>query len=122
MVLDKIVAAKQDFIRTLAPLDAATLAPSTHDFLKALQHQNLAVIAELKSASPSEGVIRADYDPVALAREYVKGGAAAISVLTDAPFFKGSLAHLQAVRAAVDVPLLCKDFILDARQVLHARH
>lgn len=121
MVLDKIVAAKQAFIQTLAPLNPATLAASEQDFFKAVQSKKLAVIAELKAASPSMGVIRAEYDPVALAREYVKGGAAALSVLTDAPFFQGSLAHLAAVRAAVELPLLCKDFILDVNQVFHAR-
>ena len=111
MVLDKIVAAKKEFVRSLG----------TKDFLAELKQPGLRVIAELKSKSPSEGVIKADYDPVAIAKEYVQGGAAAISVLCDEPFFGGSFGHLQAVRAAVDVPLLCKDFIIDAQQIYHAR-
>jgi indole-3-glycerol phosphate synthase len=79
------------------------------------------VIAEIKQASPSRGVIRPGFDPVALARDYAAAGAQAISVLTDAPFFQGGLDHLVAVRAAVEVPLLRKDFHLDPYQLWEAR-
>ncbi len=79
------------------------------------------VIAECKRRSPSRGVLRADYDPVAIATGYAAAGAAAISVLTEPTFFDGSLDHLSAVRAAVDVPLLRKDFIVSEYQLLEAR-
>ena len=79
------------------------------------------VIAECKRRSPSKGVLRADYDPVAIAKGYADAGAAAISVLTEPTFFDGSLEHLRAVRAAVDVPLLRKDFIVSEYQLLEAK-
>ena len=79
------------------------------------------IIAECKRRSPSKGVLRGDYDPVAIARGYADAGAAAISVLTEPTFFDGSLAHLAAVRAAVDVPLLRKDFIVSEYQLYEAR-
>ena len=79
------------------------------------------VIAECKRRSPSKGVLRAEYDPVAIATGYAAAGAAAISVLTEPTFFDGSLDHLQAVRAAVDVPLLRKDFIVSEYQLLEAK-
>lgn len=79
------------------------------------------VIAECKRRSPSRGVLRADYDPVAIARGYAAAGAAAISVLTEPTFFDGALEHLAAVRDAVDVPILRKDFIVSEYQLLEAR-
>src|SRR5438445_2853813 len=97
-------------------------APPVRDFHAALAGgPGVRLIAEVKKASPSAGVLRADFDPVAIARTYAAAGAAAISVLTDAPFFQGELAHLSAVRAAVTTPLLCKDFILERYQLLEAR-
>ncbi|MBI3402624.1 MAG: indole-3-glycerol phosphate synthase TrpC [Acidobacteria bacterium] len=79
------------------------------------------VIAECKRRSPSKGVLRADYDPVAIAKRYAEAGAAAISVLTEPSFFDGALEHLTAVRAAVDIPLLRKDFIISEYQLLEAK-
>src|SRR5205085_225154 len=79
------------------------------------------VIAECKRRSPSRGVLRAEYDPVAIATGYAGAGAAAISVLTEPTFFDGALEHLRAVRAAVDVPVLRKDFVIAEYQILEAR-
>jgi indole-3-glycerol phosphate synthase len=79
------------------------------------------VIAECKRRSPSRGVLAADYDPVAIARQYAAGGAAAISVLTEPTFFDGALDHLTAVRSAVDLPVLRKDFLVDDYQLFEAR-
>lgn len=121
MILNQIVAKKREFVTKLPVLDSNVLVPSKRNFLAAIKEASFGVIAELKSASPSEGIIKADYNTVALAKEYVKGGAAAISVLTDEPFFNGSYTHLQAVREAVEVPLLCKDFVIDVKQIQQAR-
>ncbi|OYP38127.1 indole-3-glycerol phosphate synthase TrpC [Rhodopirellula sp. MGV] len=96
--------------------------PPCRDFHGALAAgDQINVIAEVKRASPSAGLIREDFDPVTIAKGYVAGGAACISVLTDEPFFQGSLDYLRQVRAAVDVPLLRKDFIVDRYQLLQAR-
>jgi indole-3-glycerol phosphate synthase len=85
------------------------------------QADRVNIVAECKRRSPSRGVLCAEYDPVAIARGYVAAGAAALSVLTEPTFFDGSLDHLAAVRAAVDVPLLRKDFILSEYQLLEAK-
>ena len=79
------------------------------------------MIAEVKKASPSKGVIREDFDPVAIARAYAAGGASCISVLTDKTFFQGGFEVLVEVRQAVDLPLLCKEFILSPYQLFQAR-
>ncbi|HXX63803.1 MAG TPA: indole-3-glycerol phosphate synthase TrpC [Bacteroidota bacterium] len=89
--------------------------------LSALQNASPAVIAEVKKASPSRGVIRQDFDPVSIAREYAGAGANAISVLTEEEFFKGSIQHLEAIRAEVSLPLLRKDFIVDPYQLTEAK-
>src|SRR2546423_2210310 len=95
-------------------------APAPVDFRAALAGDKVALIAECKERSPSGGWLQRPYDPVGLARRYTANGAAAISVLTEPEFFGGNLDHLQAIRAAVAVPLLCKDFIVDAGQVIAA--
>lgn len=98
-------------------------APSPRDFLRALQQSPTrpSLIAEVKKASPSKGVIRADFDPVAIAKAYSRGGAACLSVLTDQKFFQGSFDNLRAVRKNVTLPLLCKEFIIDPYQIYLAR-
>ena len=102
--------------------DAASMAPDAEAFRAALARTDrVNVIAECKRRSPSRGVLRADYDPVSLARVYAAAGAAAISVLTEPAFFDGALDHLVAVRKAVTIPLLRKDFIIDEYQLIEAR-
>ena len=97
--------------------------PATRDFLAALRAscRKPAVIAEVKKASPSKGVIREDFDPEAIARAYAAGGASCLSVLTDKAFFQGGFEVLVQVRQVVDLPLLCKDFILSPYQLYQAR-
>jgi len=129
-VLDQILArkitevAERRSTRPDAALEAALRnAPSVRDFAAALSAAGgpVRVVAEVKRASPSLGAIREGLDAVAQARRYAAAGAAAISVLTDGPGFGGSLDDLAAVRAAVDVPLLRKDFVVDRYQLLEAR-
>src|SRR5439155_2834450 len=97
-------------------------APPVRDFRAALERSaGVQVIAEVKKASPSAGLLRADFQPVEIARIYEQHGAACLSVLTDTTFFQGQLAHLAEIRAAVAPPVLRKDFILDRYQLLEAR-
>ncbi len=128
-ILERIVAVKrQEIDRQRAETPERQLearlaqAPPVRDFRAALEKgPALSVIAEVKKASPSAGVLRADFDPVAIARIYEANGASAISVLTDEPFFQGHLSYLAAIRLAVAAPVLRKDFILDRYQVVQAR-
>jgi indole-3-glycerol phosphate synthase len=98
-------------------------APPVRNFLAALQQNpsQPSLIAEVKKASPSRGIIRADFDPVAIAQAYERGGAACLSVLTDHKFFQGSFDNLRRVRQKVALPLLCKEFIIDPYQIYLAR-
>jgi indole-3-glycerol phosphate synthase len=98
-------------------------APTVRDFFTALQQSPYrpCIIAEVKKASLTQGIIRTDFDPVAIARAYQRGGATCISVITDQTFFQGSFENLRAIRYRVSLPLLCKDFILDPCQIYLAR-
>lgn len=125
MILDIIVARKKEEVAALKAWGLITpeleISPP-RGFIRALTAcAGVAIIAEAKKASPSKGVIRADFDSVAIARSYQTGGAQALSVLTDVDFFQGSLAYLPAVRAAVALPVLRKDFIIDPLQIREAR-
>ena len=100
---------------------AAGKADAPRDFAGALARDTVNVIAEIKKASPSAGVLRRDFEPAALARGFEGAGAAALSVLTEEENFQGALAHLRDARAAVELPVLRKDFIVDAWQVWEAR-
>jgi indole-3-glycerol phosphate synthase len=129
-ILDEIVASKRRELATARQIaDEAAMerkladAPAVRDFRAALKSAHgVAVIAEVKRASPSAGLLRADFAPAAIARVYERHGASCISVLTDAPYFQGSLDDLRAVRAEVALPLLRKDFILDRYQLVEARY
>ncbi len=122
-ILDQILAVKLTEIGVnLAEVArAAREAEPPRDFVGALHRPTVALIAEVKHASPSKGVLIEDFDPVALGTTYAANGAAAISVLTDAQFFQGSLAYLTQVRTAVSIPVLRKDFIIDPYQIYEAR-
>lgn len=128
MILDEIVRHRRADVasaRATVPesvlRDSAVYREPRRGFLAALRRPGRHVIAEVKKASPSKGVIRADFDPLAIAREYAASGASAISVLTEERHFQGKGEYLTAIRAAVPVPLLRKDFLFDPYQVTEAR-
>jgi indole-3-glycerol phosphate synthase len=128
MILDEIVANTRVEVaerRRHIPLidirKKAGAALPARDLQSTLKREHVALIAEFKRASPSRGALRAELDPAQLARVYAEGGASAISVLTDAKYFHGSLADLEAVRAVVDLPVLRKDFVVDEYQLYEAR-
>jgi indole-3-glycerol phosphate synthase len=131
-ILNKILATKRaevDAASAAKPLskvrDEAWAAPDARDFAGSIHARILAdkpaVIAEIKKASPSKGIIRADFHPAEIARSYEKGGAACLSVLTDATYFQGSADYLREARAACKLPVLRKDFMIDKYQVYEAR-
>jgi indole-3-glycerol phosphate synthase len=131
-ILNKILNTKQaevaasKALKPLAEVKAAALAmPPARDFVGSIRAKiaanKAAVIAEIKKASPSKGVIRADFHPAEIARSYEEGGAACLSVLTDEQYFQGSAEYLKQARAACGLPVLRKDFMIDAYQVYEAR-
>lgn len=131
MYLDRIVATKHEEIAKLAEhfsidnaLNTIEGMPATKGFARALtqnRKRDMGLIAEVKKASPSKGLIRPDFNPVEIAMAYEKAGADCLSVLTDVSYFQGSGEYLQAVRQAVGLPLLRKDFVIDERQIYEAR-
>lgn len=130
-ILDRIIQVKRDEIRisqesiSMEELRLQASARDSRDFVGALRAKHAegraAVIAEVKRASPSKGVLRENFVPAEIARSYELGGAACLSVLTDVQFFKGSVAYLEEARAACSLPVLRKDFIVDPYQILEAR-
>ncbi|CAN7476320.1 indole-3-glycerol phosphate synthase TrpC [Paraburkholderia sp. SIMBA_054] len=130
-ILDRIIDVKREEVRAAqqsAPLEELRLQASARDlrdFVDAIRAKHeaglAAVIAEVKKASPSKGVLRENFVPAEIARSYAKHGAACLSVLTDVQFFQGSAKYLEEARAACDLPVLRKDFIVDPYQILEAR-
>jgi indole-3-glycerol phosphate synthase len=127
-MLDKIVARKRKEVEQRKKLATMTYLQERIaqqkpplDFAVSLKGDHIRLIAEVKQASPSRGMLRADFDPIELAQIYAAGGAAAISVLTEANYFMGSIEHLVAIKEVVQLPLLRKDFIFDIYQVYESR-
>ncbi|MFK2825251.1 indole-3-glycerol phosphate synthase TrpC [Bacillus sp. B190/17] len=124
-ILDKILAKKREEVQLLKETFQATTKeesrPRRSLYDRFYQSEKMNIISEIKRASPSKGAINMGVDPMKQAKEYEESGADAISVLTDEPFFKGTMNDLQAVRQVVNVPVLCKDFIIDAIQIDRAK-
>jgi len=120
-ILDTIISTKLTEVEKLYKYGFKELGKRSsafRGFENALRaNAGVAIIAEVKKASPSKGVLRADFDPVAIAQGYQRGGACAVSVLTDQTYFQGSIAYLQAVRSGIELPVLRKDFIIDPIQI-----
>jgi indole-3-glycerol phosphate synthase len=128
MILDEIVRFRRDDVARAARAtprkeleQSPAYAAPRHGFAQGLRRGGIAIIAEVKKASPSRGVIRPDFDPAAIARAYEHAGAVGVSVLTEERFFQGHLDHLAEVRRAVNLPILRKDFLIDPYQVVEAR-
>lgn len=126
-ILERIVAKKKERLdeakRILPPDELMSILPTSTGsgrFIETLRRDGINIIAEIKKRSPSKGVIREDFDPVAIARSYTAGGAAAISCLTEEDFFDGSLEYLRSVRGVTHLPILRKDFIFDEYQLMEA--
>ena len=125
-ILEKIVETKKEELLDYTPdyikyLEGKIISRDpVRDFKGALKKEGINIIAEIKKASPSKGVIREDFDPVDIAKIYERNGASAISVLTDKTYFKGDVVFLKMVRAVTKIPILRKDFIIDKRQILEA--
>ncbi len=117
----EVVALRRRELPLTALRERALFTAPTRGFAKALFSAGRHIVAEVKKASPSKGLIRADFDPVAIAKDYASHGASAISVLTEAKFFQGDLAYLEQIHENVAVPLLRKDFMLDPYQVVEAK-
>jgi indole-3-glycerol phosphate synthase len=127
-ILERILESRRAAVARLQEPDATSRlieraghAPPARDFRSAIEGNDPALIAECKQRSPSAGALQLTYDPVGLARRYAAAGAAAISVLTEPDFFGGSMDHLRSIRQSVQLPLLCKDFIIHRLQLLDAR-
>jgi len=131
LILDKIVKSKRNELvkskldRNISKLeDIINKQPEVLDFKNALKKQSLndiRIIAEVKKASPSKGIIREDFDPIKIARQYEANNAAAISILTESEFFMGNLDYLKEIKKAVNIPVLRKDFLFDPYQIYEAR-
>ncbi|MFH1576459.1 MAG: indole-3-glycerol phosphate synthase TrpC [Candidatus Margulisiibacteriota bacterium] len=128
MILDDIISNKRQEVTSLKvsfsgkdPRQLVKGLPKPRDFLKAFKKGKFSLIAEIKKASPSAGIIRREFDPIYLAKTYEESGAAAISVLTDEKFFQGKLEYLKAAKESTTIPVLRKDFIIDEAQVYEAR-
>ncbi len=114
--------AKQKALKSLADIEAlAKTQEAPRGFISALNKKNPALIAEVKKASPSKGIIREDFDPVAIAKSYESAGAACLSVLTDKPYFQGTDDYFTAVKESVVLPMLRKDFMVDPYQIIESR-